>query len=95
MLLWQGRYLPNSKWAPCDPDDHALAEDAQRLQVNNVAGDCCRDMSTTKNLNFTSNACMEHVLAYKSLQQYDVAKSTRQGECYLSVISVIKQVHDD
>ena len=34
----QGRYLPNSKWAPCDPDEEALAEDAQRRQVNNVAG---------------------------------------------------------
>ena len=34
----QGRYLPNSKWSPCDPDEEALAEDAQRRQVNNVAG---------------------------------------------------------
>lgn len=37
----QGRYLPNSKWAPCDPDEEALAEDAQRRQVNNVAGAAC------------------------------------------------------
>lgn len=37
----QGRYLPNSKWAPCDPDEEALAEDAQRSQVNNVAGAAC------------------------------------------------------
>ncbi|DBA76874.1 TPA: hypothetical protein ACH3X1_009477 [Trebouxia sp. C0004] len=34
----QGRYLPNSKWAPCSADDQALSEDAQRLKVNNVAG---------------------------------------------------------
>ncbi|KAL3162097.1 hypothetical protein ABBQ38_009163 [Trebouxia sp. C0009 RCD-2024] len=34
----QGRYLPNSKWAPCDADEGALAEDAHRRQVNNVAG---------------------------------------------------------
>ena len=37
----QGRYLPNSKWAPCDPDEEAIAEDAQRRQVNNVAGAAC------------------------------------------------------
>lgn len=36
--LLQGRYLPNSKWAPCGADEQALAEDAHRLQVNNVAG---------------------------------------------------------
>ncbi len=34
----QGRYLPNSKWAPCNADEQALTEDAQRLKVNNVAG---------------------------------------------------------
>lgn len=39
--ILQGRYLPNSKWAPCDPDDEAIAEDAQRRQVNNVAGAAC------------------------------------------------------
>ncbi len=38
MANLQGRYLPNSKWAPCNADEQALAEDAQRLQVNNVAG---------------------------------------------------------
>ncbi len=30
--------MPNSKWAPCNADEQALTEDAQRLKVNNVAG---------------------------------------------------------
>lgn len=34
----QGRYLPNSKWAPCNADEQALAENQQRLEVNNIAG---------------------------------------------------------
>lgn len=34
----QGRYLANSKWAPCEPDEQALAEDAERSRINNVSG---------------------------------------------------------
>lgn len=42
----QGRYLSNSKWAPCGPDEEALAEDDRRRQVNNVAGAAFRPTAT-------------------------------------------------
>ena len=83
-LVLQGRYLPNSKWAPCDPDEQALAEDAQRLQVNNVAG-----ISGTKHAYIGKtcaheSSCMGHMLAYKalSLWQVDIAISSSQAKLY-------------
>lgn len=41
----QGRYLLNSKWAPCEPDQQALQEDAERSRINNIAGNCFRAFS--------------------------------------------------